>query len=292
MVRVAFLGSPEEAATCLAALYEAGHDVAVVVTGADKRRGRGSTTSPTPVKQLALGLGLPVTDQLNAVLEVAVEIGVVVAFGHVIPAAVLERLPFVNLHFSLLPRWRGAAPVERAILAGDEQTGVCLMKLDEGLDTGPVFDRAVTAILPGETAVSLRHRLAVIGADLLLASLVGGVAGLGAPLPQVGEPTYAGKLGQLDRRIDWSRSAEQVERQVRVGRAWTTFRDRRVIIWDAVAEGSPSAALPPPGALAGELVATGDGWLHLSVVQIEGRPRQNVAEWLRGVRLQPAEALV
>ncbi|MHB1772132.1 MAG: methionyl-tRNA formyltransferase [Acidimicrobiales bacterium] len=289
---MAFLGSPEEAATCLAALHEAGHDVAVVVSGADKRRGRGSTTSPTPVKQLARQLGLPVADQLSAALDVAVDIAVVVAFGHIIPAAALERLLFVNVHFSLLPRWRGAAPVERAILAGDDLTGVCLMKLDEGLDTGPVFGRAVTAILPGETAASLRRRLAVIGADLLLTSLTGGVAGLGSPRPQAGEPTYAVKLGPLDRRIDWSRSAGQVERQVRVGRAWTTFRGRRVIVWDAVAESSPRAALLPPGALAGDLVATGDGWLHLSVVQIEGRPRQNVAEWLRGMRLQPTEALV
>jgi methionyl-tRNA formyltransferase len=290
VARVGFLGSPEPAAACLGALVAAGHEVVLAVTEPDRRRGRGSVTSPTPVKKVATALGIPVSERVEDVLEVGADLGVVVAFGRLIRPPVLDRLLMVNVHFSLLPRWRGAAPVERAILAGDDVTGVCLMKLDEGLDTGPVYACAETAILPRETAGGLRKRLSALGADLLVSHLVSGVSSLGTPVPQAGEATYAGKIVPSELRIDWGCTAVEIERLVRVGRAWTTFRDQRVIIWDAVA--SAGAAGPAtPGTLAQDRVATGDGWLELVSIQLEGRRRQAGPDWLRGARIVPGEVL-
>ncbi|MGH9028042.1 MAG: methionyl-tRNA formyltransferase, partial [Acidimicrobiales bacterium] len=139
MARLAFLGSPSAAVPSLRALVRAGHDVSLVVSRPDKRRGRGQAASPSPVKAAALEAGIDVTDQLDDVLGSGAELAVVVAYGRIIPKRVLDVMPMVNAHFSLLPRWRGAAPVEHAILAGDRVTGVCIMVLEEGLDTGPVL---------------------------------------------------------------------------------------------------------------------------------------------------------
>jgi methionyl-tRNA formyltransferase len=289
MTRVAFLGSPEAAVPCLQALVDAGHDVALVVTGPDKRRGRGSTTSATPVKQLALQHGIDATEQPDDILRSGAELGVVVAYGRLVRPPLLGCLLFVNIHFSLLPRWRGAAPVERAILAGDERTGVCLMQLEEGLDTGPVYACADTAILPGATADSLRQQLAVLGAELLVSRLSGGIASLGTPVPQAGEPTYAAKITAQDLHIDWTGSALAIERQVRVGKAWTTLRGSRVIIWAAVAV-PERPVTPAPGTVVDGCVATGDGWLRLDRVQPEGRAQQAAADWLRGARMTAADA--
>jgi methionyl-tRNA formyltransferase len=186
--RLVFLGTPAFAAEPLRALVDAGHEVALVVSQPDKRRGRGGKLVPSPVKQAALDLGLPVADRVDDTLDAGADLGVVAAFGRLIKPHVLERLPMVNLHFSLLPRWRGAAPVERAILAGDERTGVDLMVVEEGLDTGGIYDRAEVDIGPDETADELRARLAALGSSLLLRNLADG---LGTPRPQEGEPTYA-----------------------------------------------------------------------------------------------------
>ena len=142
----------------LRALVDAGHDIALCVTRPDRRRGRGSAVTPSPVKAAALELGLPVSHSMEDVAEAGVELAVVVAYGRIIPASLLARVPMVNLHFSLLPRWRGAAPVERALLAGDEETGVCLMKLEEGLDTGPVYARLVVPIGDEVDLSTLRER--------------------------------------------------------------------------------------------------------------------------------------
>ena len=321
MARVGFLGSPEPAAYCLRALVDAGHDVVLAVTRPDTRRSRGSTTSPTPVKRLATELGIPVSERVADVLEVGADLGVVVAFGRLVRPAVLDRLLMVNLHFSLLPRWRGAAPVERAILAGDESTGVCLMKLEEGLDTGPVYARVSTAINPKETSAALRHRLTLLGSDLLVERLAGGVGTLGEPVAQEGQVTYAAKLTTEDLHIDWSQPAVEVERLIRVGRAWTTFRSGRLIVWDATVrttppDGGPAMPAPAedgrvtpepaedgrvtpgstedgrvrPGTLVDGCVATGAGWLQLESVQLDGRKRQPASDWLRGARPQSGEA--
>ena len=287
----------------LRALVAAGHEIALVVSQPDRRRGRGSALSPSPVKAAALELGLPVTDRVEEVLEVGAELGVVVAFGRLVRPNVLERLPLVNLHFSLLPRWRGAAPVERAILAGDEETGVCLMGLEEGLDTGPVFRRVSLSIGPEETAEELRARLVVIGTEALVSALASGLAGLGSPIPQEGEPTTAAKVTPEERRLDWSRPALHLHRVVRVGGAWTTIRGRRLHVRRARLSAEPGVTTPGaatpgpalrPGALVGsgpEVVCGDGGRLELVEVQAEGRAPQPAAAWLRGARLAPGEGL-
>ena len=161
--RLVFLGTPAMAVPPLRALVAAGYDVALVVTRPDKRRGRGSEPAPSPVKAAAVELGLPVTHRVDDALDAGADLGVVVAYGALIKAHVLAELPMVNLHFSLLPRWRGAAPVERALLAGDAETGVCVMQLEEGLDTGPVFACERRPIGPDQTADGLRAELVEAG---------------------------------------------------------------------------------------------------------------------------------
>lgn len=295
MTRLAFLGTPELAVVALRALHDAGHDVALVVTAPDRRRGRGSALVATPVKRSALELAIPVSYLVADVLEADVELGVVVAFGTLIRAEVLERVPMVNLHFSLLPRWRGAAPVERAILAGDEKSGVDLMALDKTLDTGPVYAHVEVPILPGETAAELKERLSVIGADLLVARLSGGLATLGTPVPQMGDAVYAAKIDRGELQIRWESPAVELERLVRIGRAWTTFRGKRLIIERAqVAPGTDSALeldSSVPGTVVGDTVVCGLGRLQLKLVRPEGRSVQDFDAWRRGARPQPGELL-
>ncbi len=184
-MKLAFLGTPEVAAGTLRALVAAGHDVAVVATRADNRRGRGPASGPSRVKAVALDLGLPVVHRPADIVSYKPELGVVVAYGRLIKPDVLAEVPMVNVHFSLLPRWRGAAPVERAILAGDAETGVSLMELEEGLDTGPVFARSAIPIGEDETADELRHQLGEIGTGLLLHALS---EGLGPLCPKRASP--------------------------------------------------------------------------------------------------------
>lgn len=295
MTRLAFLGTPEVAVVALRELHDAGHDVALVVTPPDRRRGRGSALMPTPVKQCALELGIPVTSRVADVVDANVELGVVVAYGTLIRAEVLERVPMVNLHFSLLPRWRGAAPVERAILAGDDKTGVCLMALEKTLDTGPVYARMEVPILAGETAAELRLTLADIGAGLLVQRLAGGFATLGTPVPQRGEPVYAAKIDRSELQLVWQRRATELERVVRVGRAWTTFRARRLIVERArVVEAAPDGHgldRHVPGTLLGDEVVCGMGSLELLEVRPEGRSVQAFDAWQRGARPTVGERL-
>jgi methionyl-tRNA formyltransferase len=257
-MRLVFLGSPDAAVPSLEALVAAGHDVALVVTQPDRRRGRGNALVPTPVKAAALQHGLAVSERVDDALEVGAELGVVVAYGKIIKPHVLDALPMVNVHFSLLPRWRGAAPVERAILAGDATTGVCLMRVDVGLDTGDVYARHEIAIDHDISATDLTARLADIGAGLLVAKLRDG---LGAGEPQVGEPTYAAKIDAAELQLDLSRPAEELVRVVRVGRAWTTANGKRLIVWRARAV---------------------DGRFEPLEVQPEGKGRMSADEWLRG----------
>jgi methionyl-tRNA formyltransferase len=192
----------------------------------------------------------------------------------------------VNVHFSLLPRWRGAAPVERAVLAGDPETGVCLMELEEGLDTGPVYARAVTAIGPEETVHELRHRLAEMGTGLLLENLS---VGLGTPEPQVGEPTYAAKISADELRLDFAQAAEICNRVVRVGRAWTTWRGKRLLVHRARVLGEERELFA--GQIRGDRVGTAEGALELLVVQPEGKPPMDGSSWARGARPQSGERL-
>lgn len=270
----------------LRALVADGHDIAVVVTQPDRRRGRGADLVPSPVKAAATELGLPVTERVDDVLDAGVSLGVVVAFGRLIKPHVLAQVPMVNLHFSLLPRWRGAAPVERALLAGDKETGVCLMAVEEGLDTGAVYAVERVAIGDEETADELRSRLVTVGTRMLVDALR---HGLGEPDEQSGEATYAAKLEPEDFHLDWARPAPELHRVVRLGRAWTTFRGKRLRVLRARVVAAASGA---PGEMEGLIVAAGDGGgLELVEVQPEGKGPQPAAAWANGARPQPGERL-
>jgi methionyl-tRNA formyltransferase len=293
-MRVVFLGSPIDAVAPLRALVAAGHDIALVVTRPDRRRGRGAGETASPVKTAAAELGLPVVTPeraSDAIAEVAgsgATLGVVVAYGQLLRPPFLAALPdgFVNLHFSLLPRWRGAAPVERAVLAGDTETGVCLMRVDEGLDTGGVYGTARVTIGDDETAGELRARLVGVGTELLVTRLPA-VPGT-EPEPQRGEPTYADKLTVEEFAIDAARPASELTRLVRAGNprpgAWFVVADRRVKVWRARPAGAAVPANAVPGMLTkgGDLV-TGDGLLGLVEVQPEGKRVMTGAAFVAGV---------
>ncbi|MEY2552297.1 MAG: methionyl-tRNA formyltransferase [Ilumatobacteraceae bacterium] len=279
--RLVYLGTPEVAVAPLRALVAAGFDVVLVVTRPDKRRGRGSQLSPSPVKAAATELGLPVSHSVDDVMSSGADLGVVVAFGQLIKPHVLDAVPMVNLHFSLLPRWRGAAPVERALLAGDEQTGVCLMQLEAGLDTGPVFRCEVVPIETSVIADDLREELVTVGTRLLIEELS---AGLGEARPQSGEPTYAAKIRADELQIDWTRPSTEIDRLVRVGGAWTTVGGKRLkIIRAEVVDQSASPS--------GELMEDRVGGLRLVTVQPEGRPSMPFAAFARGARLDGRQHL-
>lgn len=233
---------------------------------------------------MAERLNIPISHDIDDVIGTNAELGVVVAFGRLIKPHVLAALPMINVHFSLLPRWRGAAPVERAILAGDDESGVCIMDVEEGLDTGAVYRRREVPIGTDETAAELTGRLATIGAELLVDTLA---EGLGDPSPQVGEPTYAAKIEPADLHLDWTRSAAELSRVVRVGHAWTTWRGRRLLVWKV----KETKLDGPPGSLDGVAVGTGDGGLRLEVVQPEGKPIMSGEDWVKGARPDTGERL-
>jgi methionyl-tRNA formyltransferase len=291
-VRIVFLGTPVDAVPPLRALVADGHDVALVVTQPDRRRGRGAGAQPSPVKQAASELGLrtvtpekarEVVDEVRATEAL---LGVVVAFGQLLPVVLLEALPlgFVNLHFSLLPRWRGAAPVERAILAGDTETGVDLMQIEAGLDTGPVFARVRVAIGATDTAGELHARLVDAGTELLRTHLPSVPDTV--PEPQRGEPTYADKLTVDEFRLDPTRAASELELLVRAGNprpgAWFRVDGRRVKVWRAHADDTDSVGVGSFGR--GGLLGTPRGVLALDEVQPEGKRVMDAGAWLTGLR--------
>jgi methionyl-tRNA formyltransferase len=230
------------------------------------------------VKAAAEELGLPVTDDPDTLPEAGCDLGVVVAYGRIIKPHLLDRMAFVNLHVSLLPRWRGAAPIERAVLAGDERTGVCLMAVEEGLDTGGVYARTETEI-DRKTVAELRSELIAAGTELLLDALSDG---FGEPQPQVGEVTYAEKIAPDEQRIDWSATAEQVDRVVRLGGAWTTAGGRRLKVLGVEPLPGPSNQGGVPGTLDGTVVICGEGVVELREVQPEGKTPMDAAAWRRG----------
>jgi methionyl-tRNA formyltransferase len=257
-VSLVFFGTPEAAVAPLEALLAAGFDIPLVVTRPDRRRGRGGATDPSPVKRAALAHDIEVVtpdrarDAIDAIRATGAERGVVVAYGQLLPPALLAAFPkgLVNLHNSLLPRWRGAAPVERAILAGDAETGVCVMDVEKGLDTGAVYAREVVPIGPDETAGELHARLNAIGAPLMADTLrrIDAIV----PDPQAGEPTYAEKLTVDEFRLDLARPASELARLVRAGNprpgAWLELDGARLKVWRAHTEGDrfvPDEVQPP-----------------------------------------------
>jgi methionyl-tRNA formyltransferase len=286
VARFAFLGTPEMAVGPLRALVAAGHEITLCITRPDRRRGRGGTVTPSPVKEAAVSLGIAVSHSIDDVAMSGADLAVVVAYGRIIPEGLLNLVPMVNLHFSLLPRWRGAAPVERAILAGDHETGVCLMRVEAGLDTGPVYARRVVPVDDEVDLPTLQRELVEVGSALLVETLARGVAGLPTPRPQQGEPTIAAKVTNEDLHLHWEESAAQLNRVVRLGRAWTSFRDHRL----GIVKSRPNAEAVDqglPGTLIGASVVTGQGTLSLLEVQPESRSPMPAEDWLRGIR--PAE---
>ena len=312
-MRIAFLGTPEVAVPALQALVAAEDvEVVAVITNPDRAKGRSKRPIPPPVKVAAEAAGLPVwqpgkpREVLDDLRDLDVEACAVVAYGALLPQDVLEAggRGFVNLHFSLLPRWRGAAPVQHALRAGDAETGVTTFVLDRGMDTGPVLQRVPVAIDPSESAGELLDRLALIGAPVLLDSLrdlVGGVS----PVPQPEEgATLAPKITQEDVVIDFAAPCRSVIDLVRSADpapgAHTRFRGRRLKVLRAIPaeahEPEPDAAVPSPGTVIetrkdGVVVACGDGAIRLDVVQPEGKPRMDGAAFANGYRPEPGERL-
>jgi len=303
-VRVVFAGTPALALPALRATAEGGRELLAVLTQPDRPAGRGLRLRPSPVKEVALLAGVRVLDpprpkDVRATLEaLRPDVIVVVAYGHILRPWLLALPPLgcVNLHFSLLPRHRGPAPVAWAILEGDAQTGVSTMRLDEGVDTGPVFLREAVAIRDDDTQDSLGARLADVGARLLGRTLEGLARGDLAPTPQPRDgATHARRLEAADGRLDWSRSAREIDRRVRGLTPWpgtfTTWRDRTLKIHAvAVREGSaaPGAVRREGGAV---LVGTGEGLLELRRVQPEGKAVLEAIAWARGARPATGEVL-
>jgi len=281
-MKLVFLGSPSPATPTLRALVDAGHDVLGVVTQPDKRRGRGSDMIATPVAQVARELGIPVWHSLEPVRDCGAELGVVVAYGKLVPQSLLDVVPMINVHFSLLPKWRGAAPLERALLAGDEETGVCIMGLEAGLDTGPIFAQSSTPV--GEkSSLELLDELADLGAQLCVEVL--SQSPLPSPTPQEGEATYAAKLGPHDFILEPELPAAALVRVVRLGRAFTYINGQRVRIHGATLGLATSETAGMVTFDRGLRLHAIDGAIEVTVLQSEGSRRLESGDWWRGARL-------
>jgi methionyl-tRNA formyltransferase len=301
-MRLAFLGTPDFSVSALAALVEAGHEIACVYSQPPAPRGRGQELKPSAVHAWAQARGIPVRTpasmrdpaEIEAFRELGLDAAIVVAFGQILPPDVLEapRLGSFNLHASRLPRWRGAAPIQRAIMAGDPTTGVDVMRMTEGLDEGPVLAEAVLRIDALETAGSLHDRLAAAGAALLIETLPAIEAGTAVEAPQPDEGvTYAKKIKAREARIDWTRSAAEVDRHIRglgpFPGAWFMLGGVRVkALLSRVEDGEG-----PPGQALDDalLIACGQGAVRLLRAQREGKGPQDAETFLRGTKV-PAGA--
>jgi methionyl-tRNA formyltransferase len=306
------MGTPDFAARALAALIDGPHRLVAVYTRPPRPAGRGQAARRSPVHELAEKHGIPVhalaslkpTEAQAAfagvVRETGADIAVVAAYGLILPAAVLAapRLGCVNIHASLLPRWRGAAPIQRAILAGDTETGISIMVMDEGLDTGPVLLREAVPIGPAATCDELHDRLAALGARMIVAALTGIEAGTLVPEAQPATgATYAAKLAREEGRLDWREGAAALERRVRAFSpwpgAWFEHGGIRIKVLGAeVVTDAPGGAGEPGTVLDDRLtVRCGDGALRLARVQREGRQPQDAAEFLRGFAIPKGTCL-
>jgi methionyl-tRNA formyltransferase len=306
-MNIAFLGTSEFAVPALRALVDAGHDVAAVYTRAPKAAGRGQQERKTPVHQVAEELGLPVRtpkslkseEEAAAFKALDLDAAVVVSYGHILPKNFLDApvLGCINIHGSLLPRWRGAAPIHRAILAGDSETGVTTMRMDEGLDTGPMLLAERTPISAADTAETVHDRLAELGATLIVSTLDGLVAKSLDPVPQPDEGvTYAHKLGKEEGLLDWRRPAAELERKVRAFHPWpgTSFElngERIKVLEAALALASGAPGTVAIGRDGFPLVACGVGGLKLVTLQRPGKAAQPADAFLRGFALPAGTVL-
>lgn len=299
-MRIAFAGTPAFAAVALQALVDSQYDVTLVLTQPDRPSGRGLKQTPGPVKQLALDRGLTVAqpqtlrseDILAQLRSTAAQALVVAAYGLILPLSVLGLFPAgcINIHASLLPRWRGAAPIQRAILAGDRETGISIMRMDEGLDTGPVYLARSVPILPDDSAGSLHDRLAAMGARCIVEALPQIGLGTLQPSPQpVDGVTYAHKITKAQAQIDWQRDAVDVDRQIRAFNpfpgAFSLLGGETIKIWRGVPSAGESAM---PGQILacgadGIDVACAKGVLRILELQRAGGRRLSAAEFGRGM---------
>ena len=307
-LRIVFAGTPAFAVPPLDALYGAGHELAAVYTQPDRPAGRGQALTASPVKRRALELDLTVEQPVSLKSPEAVDrlrafgadLMVVVAYGLILPQAVLDvpRLGCWNIHASLLPRWRGAAPIQRAILAGDVSTGITIMQMEAGLDTGPMLLVRETPIGPREHGGVLHDRLSVLGAEAIVAAIDAWQAGGLAPRPQPAEgATYAAKIRKEEARVDWTQPAIAIDAQVRAFNPWpvaeTTWDGKQLRVWQSEPEPAAAQAGAAPGTVlesAGGriVVATGNGVLRLQQVQVAGRRAMSAAEFLNANTLAGA----
>jgi methionyl-tRNA formyltransferase len=305
-VRIVFAGTPEFAVPALDALHAAGHQLLAAYTQPDRPAGRGRRVAASAVKCRAVELGVPVEQPQNLREQPALErlaryrpeLIVVVAYGLILPQLVLDIpvLGCINIHASILPRWRGAAPIQRAILSGDCETGVTIMKMDAGLDTGPMLLARHTPIGDRETAGELHDRLATLGGEAVVAAIEAWRSGRIAPVPQPLEgATYAAKIRKEEALIDWSRGADEIDRQVRAFNPWpvaeTRWLGRQLRVWMARPVDAGQSA--PPGQVieAGRgsaLVATGRGALSLERLQLPGGRVLPISEFLKAHDLAAA----
>lgn len=313
-MRLVFMGSPEFAATNLSALIDAGHDVALVVSQPDKRAGRGKKVVSPAVVEGARAAGLEVIQPrsarkplddgservlADALVETGAEIGVVVAYGKILPRAVLDAFPrgCVNVHASILPAYRGAAPIQHAVINGETETGVSIMRLDEGMDTGPVLRVARLAIEPTDTSGELFARLAPLGAETLVAALADIESGTAVETPQDDAlATYAPMLTKADGYIDWTRAARAVRDRIRGVDPWpsaqATFGDLRVKLYGAFladGAGAPGEVLSVDER--GAVIACGSGACGVAQIQAPGKNRLPALAFARGRGLEPGNRL-
>ncbi len=301
-----FAGTPEFSVPALEALLASRHRVVAVYTQPDRPAGRGQQVTMSAVKQCALRHELPVEQPQTLKDPAAVErlahwsadLMIVVAYGLLLPKTVLEtpRLGCVNIHASLLPRWRGAAPIQRAIQAGDKESGVTIMQMDVGLDTGPMLLERVTPIDARETAATLHDRLAALGAAAVIEAIDAIAAGSAVPRAQPKDgATYAAKIRKEEALIDWSRSALEIDRQVRAFNPWpiaeTRWNGQQLRVWESLPLSTETSAAPGTviaTSAAGIEVATGDGTLQLTRVQSAGRKAMAAADFLKAHRPEGA----
>ncbi|ABS61885.1 methionyl-tRNA formyltransferase [Parvibaculum lavamentivorans DS-1] len=309
-MKLAFMGTPDFSVPVLAEILAAGHEVVAVYSQPPRKAGRGMAEQPSPVHRFAEEHGIPVFTPVSlkgeaeqqAFASLDLDVAVVVAYGLILPKPVLEapRLGCLNLHASLLPRWRGAAPIQRAIMAGDAETGVMVMQMEEGLDTGPVLLAERVAIAPDETAGGLHDRLSHIGASLMVRALAalsrGGLAA--APQPEEGV-TYARKIEKAEARIDWRRPANELDCHIRgltpfpgaffeIARGGETIRVKILRAKPVAKSGEPGKVLD-----AGEsiIIACGEGALEISGLQRAGKAAVTARDFLRGFALKPGESV-
>ena len=303
-MRIIFMGSPDFAVPSLTALREAGHDIVAVYSQPPRPAGRGGKVKNTPVHDAALAAGLIVltplsfksSEEIDRFAGFSPDLAVVAAYGLILPQAVLDapRLGCVNVHASLLPRWRGAAPIQRAIQAGDTVSGVTIMQMEAGLDTGPMLAKAETPITAGTTGASLHDDLAKLGADLLLKTLPGIESGQVVAEPQdESTVTYASKLEKSESRIDWTKPAIDLDRTIRAFFPWPgssfTYGDETIKVLAA----KPAEGTGSPGTVLDDnlTVACGNGALRLTRLQRPGKKPVAAADFLRGLPLPPGTRL-